>query len=194
MQPGYKVVSPQEDEALANIISQRQLPHGNPAAAKQACEELYFRHAGQLLSFLAARVPKSDLEDVHQGVWQRVWQHLPDKFHGGNFRAWLYQIARNHLIDLGRKRCPEPLAETNELPDIRQAAQAADLLDEERRTALARCLERLTSQEASLVRARLAGESYSEICVRLDMKVEGLHKLFHKAKHQLQTCVERALS
>ena len=35
----------------------------------------------------------AEFEDLHQKVWVRVWGHLPDGFRGGNFRAWLFQVA-----------------------------------------------------------------------------------------------------
>ena len=56
-----------------------------------------------------------------------------------------------------------------------------------------RCLKRLQSEFADLVRARLAGESYSDICGRLRLRPEQAHKLFHVAKAQLKTCVESVL-
>lgn len=189
--------SASSDEALAELIACRDESARAWKLAQEACGQLYQRHARKLLAFLAARGNREDMEDVHQRIWERVWQHLPEGFRGGNFRAWLYQIARNGLIDHSRKRHPDvygdefsPTARDGDRPDLW-------LLEQERMVILSRCLERLeseTAQAAHLVRARLAGESYSEVCGRLGLRPDRAHKLFHLAKEQLQKCVERATS
>jgi RNA polymerase sigma factor (sigma-70 family) len=180
------------DEQLAQTVARRQHPQGSWPAARQACEQLYVRHARRLLSFLAARVSRNDLEDTHQAIWQKVWHRLPGGFHGGNFRAWLYQIARNHLIDLKRKKTV-PLAENKVLEAKGRESEAEILMAEQEENAiLQRCLGRLSDEAASIVRARLAGESYREFCQRTGWKLDRAQKLFLQAKHQLQVCVERA--
>jgi RNA polymerase sigma-70 factor (ECF subfamily) len=180
------------DEQLAATLAQRE--HSGPAAqaAQDAFRDLYERHARKLLAFLATRVHRNDLEDVHQEVWERIWKHLPEGFHGGNFRAWLYQIARNYIVDQGRKKRLDQIPEADELPEARSSQPEEVLMEQERTVILKRCLEQLEIRAAELVRARLAGESYEEACPRLGLKPEHAHKLFHQAKTQLQTCVQRA--
>jgi RNA polymerase sigma-70 factor, ECF subfamily len=179
------------DEDLAAVIAERG---GSDPTARDAFAQLYERHARPLLSFLSTRIRRNDLDDLHQEVWQRVWKHLPDGFRGGHFRGWLFQIARNSLIDHGRRKRPDRLDEEEALPDVRLDAPEASLVEHERMEALKRCLERLTAEAAALVRARLGGESYPDLCQRLGLRPERAHKLFHLAKDQLQACVERALS
>jgi RNA polymerase sigma-70 factor (ECF subfamily) len=182
---------PASDESLAETIARRGQSEEALRAARDACERLYLRHARLLLAFLSARVKRSDLEDAHQAVWELVWQRLPGGFHGGNFRAWLYRVARNLVIDLGRKKRPELLGEGE--PAVPAPAEAGP--DEAERSEVLRgCLDRLPAELAALVRARLAGDSYEEICPRLGLKPERAHKLFHQAKEQLQACVQRALA
>ena len=65
------------DEQFAEAIAQRDRSPEAWRLAQDACRELYEHHARRLLAFLAARVPRSTLDDLHQEVWQRVWQHLP---------------------------------------------------------------------------------------------------------------------
>jgi RNA polymerase sigma factor (sigma-70 family) len=182
------------DEALAAAVARREESPPAWKAAQEACQELYQRHARRLLAFLASRVPRAAVEDVHQEVWQRVWQNLPRGFHGGNFRAWLYTIARNCVTDQGRKKAPGPLEDGGELADVRQRPTEAVLIEAELSAALARCLKQLDPEAAGVVQARLAGEGYPEICQRTGLKPERAHKLFHQAKAQLQACVERATS
>jgi RNA polymerase sigma factor (sigma-70 family) len=180
------------DEQLAERIAHQQEPGAARQGAHAAFEELYRRHAGRLLAFLASRVHRSDLDEVHQEVWLRVWERLPRSFHGGDFAAWLYQTTRHYVIDRSRKKKPVALHEDADFAD-RQAPAEEMLAEEERKTALARCLGQLEAQAAELVRGRLAGESYEELCPRLGLKPQHAHKLFHKAKALLKACVERAI-
>jgi RNA polymerase sigma-70 factor (ECF subfamily) len=180
------------DDVLARMIASRRSPHGDWQLAQQACEQLYHRHARRLLAFLSCRVDRGDVEDVHQAVWERVWRHLPEGFHGGNFRAWLYRIARNYLVDLRRKKMLQtPGQNVLAVPD-KEVGVDVLMVEREQMAILRRCIELLSSDAATLVRARLSGEGYDEFCRRTGWKVERAHKLFHQAKEQLQTCVERA--
>lgn len=182
------------DEKLAERVARRTAsPHAR-MQAESALLELYTRYSSRLLAYLSSRVPRSDLDDAFQEVWARVWQHLPGRFTGGNFRAWLYQIAGNHVIDLHRKRRPEALTDEARVPDHRPGNPGEELAEQERRDILARCLARLASQEADLVRARLAGESIDAISVRLGLQAQQIYKRFHTAKLQLQECVGRNLA
>jgi RNA polymerase sigma-70 factor (ECF subfamily) len=182
------------DEELAALVARRLDHDGAMSAARAAFEQLYRRHAPALLAFLAARVRRADSEDVHQDVWRRVWVHLPDQFRSGNFRAWLFQIARNAVVDQSRRRKPDPLADPGRLADTRSDAIDQPLIDAEHREALRRCLELLKPKSAALVRARLGGEDYTTLCKRLGINTNAAYRMMNDAKTQLKTCVERAES
>lgn len=181
------------DEQLAATIARRLNSEAAMQAARAACERLYDRHARPLAAFLAARAPRGELEDIHQRIWERVWHRIPGGFHGGNFRAWLYQIARHEIIDQVRRRRPEAIDHESGLADPRSLAPDDGLIERERMALLSRCLEHLEPDAAGLVRARLAGEGYPEICARLGMSPQRAHRLFHQVKAQLQNCIERSL-
>jgi RNA polymerase sigma-70 factor (ECF subfamily) len=183
------------DETLAGLIARCAESARAMGTAHQAMEVLYRRHARPLMAFLVARVfPRADAEDVHQLVWQQLWHHLPRSgFSGGHFPALLYRIARNEAIDHSRKHRPE-VRDDLETVVGPSSNPGEGLLEEERKEALKRCLGKLEDQIAALVRARLAGEAYSEICQRLNVDARRAHALYHRASRQLQTCVERELS
>ncbi len=182
--------TPLDDEQLAGVVALRANSGREMDAARDAFDQLYRRHARLLLAFLASRCPRADLDDLHQEAWKRAWDHLPGGFHGGQFRAWLYQIARNALIDHARKRRPEPLGERGEaLAEGRDGAPDTPLLEHERMATLQRCLGQLDAEAAALVRARLGGEDYAAICEALQMTPARAHKVFHRAKGELRACV-----
>jgi RNA polymerase sigma-70 factor (ECF subfamily) len=180
------------DEELAVRAARPRTPAAALRGAHEAFDALYERHARPLLAFLAGRVRRSDLSDVQQVVWQRVWEHLEDKFEGGSFRGWLFQIARNYLIDLSRRQRPVPTEASLDRTDDKAVPPEEVLLDQERQQLLRRCLKRLPAKQAELVRGRLGGEDYEAIGSRLGLTPAQAHKMFHTAKTALQECIQRA--
>jgi RNA polymerase sigma factor (sigma-70 family) len=164
------------DDQLAAACARRGDPHAR-RLGEAAFRTLYDRHAKRLLAFLGGRVSMAVLDDVHQDVWAKAWQSLPAGYRGGNFRAWIHQIARNVVIDHLRKRRHEPLADDGELIDREQWDKAQKL-------------ERASARLADLVRSRAGGESYDAYCARTGMPAEKAYRAFHRAKAQLQACVE----
>lgn len=72
-----------------------------------AFEELYSRYRGPLYRYLLRQV-KDDAQanDLYQGVWEKVIgarnKYRPD----APFKAWVFRIARNHLVDFYRRQRP----------------------------------------------------------------------------------------
>jgi RNA polymerase sigma-70 factor (ECF subfamily) len=156
-----------------------------------AFEDLYRKHAGPLLAFLAGRVqPRTDLPDVAQEVWTRVWKNL-ETYNGGNFRPWLFQIARNLLIDRSRRPRAEPLPADLEPPDGVGLSPEEILFEREEQARLQHCLRKLAERERDLVRGRLSGLSYEELSQQLTMTTQEAYRMFHRARNRLQECVRR---
>ena len=177
------------DEDLATAASRRS----DDRSARAAFTTLYDRHARKLLAFLAGRLKAASVEDTAQEVWQKVWQGLPTGFKGGNFRAWLYTVARNAVTDQLRRRQTEAIPDEGRLTDHR-AAVTDSLAEAELHDALRKCLdklERVNAKVADLVRARVGGESYVDFCARSGMPSDQAYRAFHQAKAQLQACVDK---
>jgi RNA polymerase sigma-70 factor (ECF subfamily) len=185
---------PRSDAEIARIVACRDSSLKAMIEVQDAFAVLYRRHAGKLLAFLSTRVSRSDLDDVHQEIWLRVWSNLPEGFDGRDFRAWLFTITRHYLVDRSRKRRQESLEDHVEnLADRSGDEPDARLIDEERKAALERCLEKLTDRSRTLVQCRMGGEDYPSICQRLGISEERAYRVFNKAKQQLKTCLERAM-
>src|SRR4051794_14545211 len=75
-----------------------------------ACRDLsglYGRYAHRILAYISSRgVPSSALEDTVQEVWVRVHNGLAARPFEGHFSGWLFQIARNVIVDRARKPAP----------------------------------------------------------------------------------------
>ncbi len=73
------------------------------AGDKQAFGQLYDIFAGQIFRYLFFHVGEhSAAKDMTEDVFLKAWEHLPGFGKSGrglNFRAWLYRIAHNAVID-----------------------------------------------------------------------------------------------
>ena len=72
--------------------------------------ELYAALFAKLRPFVARRVPPSDVDDVVQNVFLRVHRGLSDVRDEERLGPWVYQIARNVIVDhqRGNSRLPVP--------------------------------------------------------------------------------------
>jgi RNA polymerase sigma-70 factor (ECF subfamily) len=179
-------------DELAAACARRDESRHARRVAEDAFRTLYDRHARRLIAFLSGLVSRNILEDVHQEVWAKVWLALPTRYRGGDFRAWLFQIARNRVIDERRKRMPDARLGEAEIIDCRQWDTARSV-ESDRRVALARCLqqlERANARVADLVRSRVSGESYDAFSRRTGMPADKAYRAFYQAKARLKACVE----
>jgi DNA-directed RNA polymerase specialized sigma24 family protein len=81
------------------------------------------------------------------------------------------------------------LNEGEDLPDLSQNRPDDEVLEQERKAILERCLKRLQDRSAALIRGRLEGASYKDLCAKLKLEPKPAYKLFHEAMKQLQACV-----
>lgn len=155
---------------------------------------LYEEHAPRLLSWLAGRVPRSRVDDLHQEVWLRVVRAYETQFEGGNFRAWLFTIARNLIYDgagNAARRNTRSLEDMPTLPHDRKAPEPPEIAaDMERRRLLADCISRLGEPQRSIVALRMAGEDYKTIEATISVAAARATAYFHAAKQLLKTCVQ----
>jgi len=164
-------------------------PHSPP---RPSVDALVLEHSQPLRLWLASRVPRNDLDNASQEVWLRVSKHYVDGFDGNNFRAWLFQIARNYLVDGSRRRRLTPVPDESEMvrPDQRAREPYEILIDRERRSHLAACIEKLGEPRKAIVKARAAGMDYDEFAAEMNLSNQQASQYFFKAKQQLRECLE----
>jgi RNA polymerase sigma factor (sigma-70 family) len=181
--------------ALALRAADRASP--TLADAQAAFRELHHLHARQLAAWLSARVGRSDLDDVHQEIWGRVWEKLPTQFTGGNFRAWLFTIARNYLVDAARRRNTRrdfgfggADAEPDTAPPDPEGEEPWQILvDRERGIRLRGCLDKLDVGKRRVVVGRLGGEDYEVIVADLGITTAQAQSWLFTAKRLLRDCL-----
>jgi RNA polymerase sigma-70 factor (ECF subfamily) len=175
------------DEELAVQV------RGGDAASTRAYATLYKRHAPGVLAFLVTRLrDRSEASDLCQQIWLKVWQRLGTHFEAEHFRGWIFQMARNQLIDHHRKRRDGGMPEDYDPADA--AWDPADDAVNERVEHLRPCVDALDAERRSIVQHRLSGRSFEEISERLGIPPNTAMTRFHRAKDQLRDCIERRSS
>ena len=112
---------------------------------------------------------------------------LATSFKGGQFRAWLYEIARNRIIDESRKR------QTRQLPEEFDPAQRFEddgEADQQRLVAFRDCFGGLDVERQKVVQLRLAGRSHDDIGAELGINSNTAMTRFHRAKKDLADCMQ----
>jgi len=96
-----------QDMPDAPVISDAELLRAFAEGAPAAMDQLVSRYRQALFSWLLGMTGnRADAEDLFQEVWFRVIRHA-GRFNDVSFKAWLWKIARNLLIDFRRKRKPD---------------------------------------------------------------------------------------
>jgi RNA polymerase sigma-70 factor (ECF subfamily) len=146
---------------------------------RAAFDRLIDRHDRPLTACLLRRLGRPDAEEVLQDVLLRAWR-AAGSYKGGNYRAWLFQIARTGMTDWVRRH-------VGSTADPRETdGPAAD-----HAAAVEHCLGTLDDRERELLRARFGGaEDLPAACARLGIETKTGQNLVSPALARLRECVE----
>jgi RNA polymerase sigma factor (sigma-70 family) len=160
-----------------------------PSTVTDRLESLYRAHSLELSLWLGAHVPAYNVEDASQAVWERILTKYETHFDGENFRAWMFAVARNYLIDQSRRRTEAPWSEELDPTPPTEFGPLDILIDKEFRARLAACISALGHPREAIVRARMHGEDYAECAKALKLKIQQARQLFFKSKELLRNCM-----
>lgn len=164
----------------------------------QAFGDLYERYVQRIHGFIRTRVPNpATAEDLTAEVFFKALRAIEQYQPGRPFRAWLFQIATNAVIDhLRRQRATEPLEEAVDRAaggpavedhalaraELAQVRAALETLNDGQRTALAlRLGQDMNTAEIAACMGR------SEGAVKLL-----IHRGLHGVRQHLQALVPQA--
>ena len=176
------------------------------AYEEQAIAELYDHYAPRIYNYLYRRVHDAQLaEDLTSDVFVRVLQALQsEQFWHTSFRAWLYRIAHNQVIDHYRQqtrqqeRMPQlPLEEhletTNAENVIADPAADIDAQHDARNTArgLEAALNRLTPEQQQVLVLRFGEQMKTKEVAEVMEKTDGaIEALQHRALAALRRMLD----
>ena len=149
--------------------------------------------AARLRPFVALRVSPSDIEDVLQDVLVRMHRGLPALRDDDRFSAWMFQVARNAIVDARRKRLPVPVAE-HELEDAAADPDPED--DRDAVTALASCVSLFVAQLPSPYReaitlVELEGKTAKEAAELAGISISGMKSRVQRGRAHLRHLFDR---
>src|SRR5438093_12213053 len=168
-----------------------------------AFEQLIERHqalvAGTVARMLGAN---SDVEDIAQQVFIRVWKSARRYVPRAKFTTWLLKITRNLVFNELRRvkrhahvpLQPEPGAEDPPLKDETQPTPDASLLERElQRTIEEAILQLPEAQRMALVLRRYEQLSYEQIAEVLDLSVPAVKSVLFRARTELRLRLSKYL-
>jgi RNA polymerase sigma-70 factor (ECF subfamily) len=84
----------------------------------EAFEELYARHRGPLYRYILRQVGNATLaNDLYQGSWEKIIKARSRYKRSAPFKAWMYRIAHNHVMDHFRRERTTADVQTEKLAD-----------------------------------------------------------------------------
>lgn len=161
-----------------------------------AFETIVERHQALVAGTIARMLgSNSDVEDIAQQVFIRVWKSAARYVARAKFTTWLLKITRNLVFNEMRraKRHPhvpvqiDPEAEEIPLKDEITAPPDATLLQEELQGKIDDAIAQLPdTQRMALVLRRYQELSYEEIAEVLELSVPAIKSLLFRARTELR--------
>src|SRR5438046_4856845 len=173
---------------------------GDTGAFEQLIEKHQALVAGTVARMLRSN---SDVEDIAQQVFIRVWKSARRYVPRAKFTTWLLKITRNLLFnELRRTRRrahvplqSEPGAEDPPVKDEMNLAPDASLLELElQRTIEEAILQLSETQRLALMLRRYEQLSYEQIAEVLGLSVPAVHSLSCRARSELRSKLSKYLT
>ena len=188
------------EEDAEDVRLMRLVAGGDTSAFEKVIE----RHQA-LVAGTAARMlgSNSDVEDIAQQVFIRVWKSARRYVPRAKFTTWLLKITRNLVFNelrRAKRRAHVPLqsepgAEEIPLKDETNPAPDASLLENELQRAIEEAIMQLPeSQRMALVLRRYEQLSYEEIAEVLDLSVPAVKSVLFRARTELRTRLSKYLA
>ncbi|MBA2450496.1 MAG: sigma-70 family RNA polymerase sigma factor [Chloroflexi bacterium] len=180
------------------MVETQELVERAQSGDGEAFGELYERLHPEIFRYLVRHLGgrREMAEDLTEEVFLKVLERIDKyQFRGLPFSAWLYRIARNHLIDHVRAQPKQPLCSLESGAEI--AERGAELvldrqLDQQE---LSSALSRLTAEQQQVVKLRfLMGQTTAETAAAMEKTEDAIKKLQARGLAQLRRILEQARS
>jgi RNA polymerase sigma-70 factor (ECF subfamily) len=169
-----------------------------------AFEELVERHQRLVVGTVARMLgSNSEVEDIAQQVFVRVWRSAKRYVPRAKFTTWLLKITRNLVFNELRRRSRhaqmslqvESEDEERPIRDERAIAPDAFLLEQELQQAIESAIAQLPeTQRMAVILRRYDDLSYEQIAEVLDQSGPAVKSLLFRARTELRTRLGRYLA
>jgi RNA polymerase sigma-70 factor (ECF subfamily) len=160
---------------------------------------LFVAHARRLYAYILTLLPhRADADDVLQEASVVLWDKFDPLRPPDDFAAWACRIAYFKVLDFYKKSRRSRIRFSQTLLErIAETAveHAGALQLDERREALAGCLEKLGPRDRDLLARRFAdGATTQSTAVQVGRSVEAVYKALARIRQALFDCVTRTLA
>lgn len=172
---------------MLNELSDEELAKRGQAGDRQAFGALIDRYWPRVFRWLVGLTRSTQTaEDIAQDTFLKAWRGLAAFSPGTSFRAWVFRIAHNGLIDHQRRDRPTASVESWEDEPGHEEAPPTQVVHEETRAMIEAACARLPGsvREAFMLRTQ-EGLSFAEIAVALESTEETVRWRVHKARQHL---------
>ena len=169
-----------------------------------AFEQLIERHQALVAGTVARMLgSNSDVEDIAQQVFIRVWKSARRYVPRAKFTTWLLKITRNLVFNEMRRTKrrahvplqPEAGAEDPPLKDDLNLAPDVSLLETELQQTIEEAILQLPeTQRMALVLRRYEQLSYEQIAEVLDLSVPAVKSVLFRARSELRSRLNKYLT
>ena len=163
---------------------------GNTSSAARETEDLFGEYRESLLRYIRYHLDdRSEAEDIAQESFVRFYQARTREEKILRPKAWLFRVAHNLLVDLGRKKKPELLDEQGWLAV--EGRMVVEPVRSDREAEVARLpWHRLTTMESECLRLRTEGLKLREIGEVLDVSISTVVSYISRALTKLRPAAE----
>jgi RNA polymerase sigma-70 factor (ECF subfamily) len=147
---------------------------------RSAFAPLYHRYVGPIYGYCRRRLDELDAEDATSHIFMQALGHL-ESCRGPSFRAWLFTIAHNVVIDRLRKQKPTVALDESFGLVASDRSPEDHALESDRKQRLELAIRALPPEQRAAVELRLAGLNGIECAEALGKSPEAARMLQHRA-------------
>jgi len=146
---------------------------------------LYDRYVGAIYAYCYLRLGTRELaEDATSETFERAMAAM-SRYKGHSFRAWLYRIAHNVVVNHFRRKRVEPLDQQWQSFSVERSPESTVIqADSDQR--VRRLLTRLTPDQREVLELELAGLSGPEIAEALNRRQGAIRAIRFRAYARLR--------
>jgi RNA polymerase sigma-70 factor (ECF subfamily) len=149
---------------------------------------LYRRYQPAVYSYCRRRLDEQDAEDATSHIFVQAMGHL-ESCRSPSFRAWLFRIAHNVVVDFLRRRKPSLVLDERLSLASGERSPEDVVLSSDLQQRLARAIDTLPPDQRAAVELRLAGFTGVECAEVLGKRPEAVRMLQHRAFGTLRTAL-----
>ncbi len=150
-----------------------------------------------MYGYILSLVPDwNDADEILQETCLRLWERFDAFEPGTDFGAWACTIAKFQVLTFRKTKSRNKLLFSDEFINLVAAEQntQAELLDS-RRTALERCIEKLSERNRQLLRSCYeSNTTIAQVAKQIGRTAEATYKALQRIRATLHDCIDRRLS